>query len=335
VDENGFLRNPQGFYLQAFRTDAEGNVIDPTGAIIDPVRTSTEDLQAVNVGDFTFTGEATENVIVAGNIDSDVIATNDDTQFFPTTIPYVNSLGGQEAIDAQIIPDASSGPPAADNQDAFVVLNFGPDLTGATQTVTFEIVFDANGTPASFSAPTATNVTTGTAPADNGNEGVLQVSFEDDNGNPQTIDFEFGSQGTTEGLVISDQSSSVIADSDGALAAPLAGVEVDEEGRVFAIFENGEQVQQYLVPLARFTNPDGLNPETGTIFTQSGDSGSFFLANPGDSGVGTIAPSALESSNADLGEELTDLIVTQRIYSANTSVIQTADQMLQELTQIR
>jgi flagellar hook protein FlgE len=298
------------------------------------VRTSTEDLQAVNVGNFTFTGEATENVIVAGNIDSDVIATNDDTQFFPTTIPYVNSLGGQEAVDAQIIPQTTAGSAAA-NQDAIVRLNFGQDQAGTTQQVSFTIVFDANGTPASYGAANATTVTTGTVPADNGDEGVLQVSFEDDNGNPQTVEFEFGAQGTTEGLVISDQSSSVIADSDGALAAPLAGVEVDEEGRVFAIFENGEQVQQYLVPLARFTNPDGLNPETGTIFTQSGDSGSFFLANPGDSGVGTIAPSALESSNADLGEELTDLIVTQRIYSANTSVIQTADQMLQELTQIR
>ena len=102
-----------------------------------------------------------------------------------------------------------------------------------------------------------------------------------------------------------------------------------------ALFDNGETQRIYKIPIATFPNPNGLDSRTGTAFTQSERSGDFFLRAAGEANAGTIAPSALEASTSDLAEEFTSLIITQRAYAASTKVIQTADEMLDELIRIK
>ena len=74
---------------------------------------------------------------------------------------------------------------------------------------------------------------------------------------------------------------------------------------------------------------------TGNVFRESDTSGSYNLREPGTGSAGSVASGSLEASNVDLADEFAKMIVTQRAYSANTKVISTADQMTQELLQLR
>ncbi len=124
------------------------------------------------------------------------------------------------------------------------------------------------------------------------------------------------------------------ANQNGAPVGELTGVSITELGIVVASYSNGETQQLYKIPLADFANPDQLESNTGNVFAQSANSGEFNLRQAGTSGVGKIAASSLEASNVELSSELTDMIIAQRSYQANTKVISTADSLLEELNRI-
>ena len=111
----------------------------------------------------------------------------------------------------------------------------------------------------------------------------------------------------------------------------LSNVTVDDKGFVTANYDNGVSRQIAQVAIATFPNPDGLTPVSGDAYQVSNSSGAYNLKSPGSGGAGSISPSTLESSTVDLSTEFTNLIVTQRAYSASSKVITTADQMLQDL----
>jgi len=91
----------------------------------------------------------------------------------------------------------------------------------------------------------------------------------------------------------------------------------------------------YQIPIAVVQNPNGLSARDGTAFDLSRDSGSLYLWNAGVGPAGKTAGTSLERSNVDIAQELTSMIETQRTYSTNAKVIQTADEMLTELTQLK
>lgn len=121
---------------------------------------------------------------------------------------------------------------------------------------------------------------------------------------------------------------------NGAALGLRTGVSIDEEGYVIAQFSNGQSKAIYRLPIATFANINGLNPKTGNVFSESDASGSYNLREAGSGGAGSVAAGSLEASNVDLAEEFSQMIVTQRAYSANTKVISAADQMTQDLLQI-
>ncbi|MDX2073109.1 MAG: flagellar hook-basal body complex protein [Alphaproteobacteria bacterium] len=121
---------------------------------------------------------------------------------------------------------------------------------------------------------------------------------------------------------------------NGAPVGELTGVAITELGVVVASYSNGETQDLYKIPLASFANPDQLTSSSGNVFTQSANSGEFNLREAGTSGVGVIAASSLEASNVELSAQLTDMIIAQRSYQANTKVISTADSLLEELNRI-
>jgi flagellar hook protein FlgE len=87
--------------------------------------------------------------------------------------------------------------------------------------------------------------------------------------------------------------------------------------------------------MAKFANNEGLMADGGNIFSQSANSGDPTIGAAASGGRGAISSSALEMSNVDLSKSLTDLIVIQRGYQANSKTITTSDQMLQVLLQIK
>jgi flagellar hook protein FlgE len=115
----------------------------------------------------------------------------------------------------------------------------------------------------------------------------------------------------------------------------VSGVAIGDDGVVTALFTNGARKDIYKLPLATFSNPNGLDAKTGNAWLETQTSGGFTLQEAGDGGSGLVAPGALESSTVDLANEFTSMIVTQRAYSAGTRVITTADDMLDELIRIK
>jgi flagellar hook protein FlgE len=141
--------------------------------------------------------------------------------------------------------------------------------------------------------------------------------------------------GKTDGLGQFDSGYNVnFVNQNGAPVGQLTGISIDSNGFISASYNNGETAQLYKIPLASFTDPNGLTSTTGNAFAQSNGSGTVNLKQAGQSGVGTMSAGALEASNVELASQLTDMIVAQRAYQANTKIIQTADSLLSALDQI-
>lgn len=141
--------------------------------------------------------------------------------------------------------------------------------------------------------------------------------------------------GLTDGLTQFDGSYDVrFVDQNGAGAGLLTSVNVDKDGFLFFNYSNGESRRIYKIPLADFPNLNGLTSTSGNAYTQGDESGDFTLKEAGDGGVGVFSPESLENSGTELSAELTDLIVAQRSYEANTKIITTTDGLLETLTQI-
>ncbi len=142
------------------------------------------------------------------------------------------------------------------------------------------------------------------------------------------IDIERFSQFSSDYTVL-------FSDQDGAELGLRTGIEINREGFVIAQFSNGASATLYKLPLVTFANANGLSEESGTAYTETENSGEENLREAGSGGAGFIEPSTLENSNVDLADEFALLIVAQRAYSAGTKVINTVDQMTQELLQLR
>lgn len=141
--------------------------------------------------------------------------------------------------------------------------------------------------------------------------------------------------GLSDGLSQFDAAYNVnFANQNGAPVGQLVSVQIDKQGILTASYSNGQTQKLFQLPLADFANPNGLNPISGNVFTQTRESGEVNLREAGSNGTGTVVAAALEQSNVDLASQLTDMIVTQRSYQANTKVIKTADELLDALNQI-
>jgi len=115
----------------------------------------------------------------------------------------------------------------------------------------------------------------------------------------------------------------------------LSEITIDESGFVTAIFDNGVMRRIAQVAVATFPSPDSLKEVSGNAYAVSLQSGTFNLKAAGTGGAGFIAAQQLEASTVDLSQEFTNLITTQRAYSASSKIITTADEMLAELINIK
>lgn len=121
---------------------------------------------------------------------------------------------------------------------------------------------------------------------------------------------------------------------NGARVGNLIGVEVQQSGLVYGIYDNGLSQPIWQLAVADFANPNGLINRSGNVYAEGPDSGTVQLRLPGESGAGKILGSAVEQSNVDLGDEFTNMIITQQAFTANTRTVTTSDQMLEELVRI-
>jgi flagellar hook protein FlgE len=180
------------------------------------------------------------------------------------------------------------------------------------------VTFDGNGKPSAFNIASLTIAGWNTGASDS------------------SIALDFGAVGSTDGLTqfSTDYSVNKISQ-NGVQFGSFSGVSISETGVVSANFDNGLSRAIYKIPLVTFANPNGLISKNGNAFLASDNSGVAVMGAPKTGGLGSIAAGSLETSTVDLGTEFTNMIVAQRAYSANTKIITTVDDMLNELVQIK
>lgn len=122
---------------------------------------------------------------------------------------------------------------------------------------------------------------------------------------------------------------------DGFTTGRLSGLDIDNEGIIFARFTNGQSSVEGQVALADFRNPQGLQPVSDTAWGETFSSGAVTIGSPGTASLGLIQAGALEQSNVDLSEELVNMIIAQRSFQANAEVISTSDTITQSIINLR
>lgn len=152
----------------------------------------------------------------------------------------------------------------------------------------------------------------------------------------QTINLNLGTLGQFDGLKSLDNDSSTKSiTQDGYAGGDLSGISIDETGTVIGSFSNGYSFALAQVAMATFTNESGLESDGGNCYIASTNSGTATVGQASTGTKGSIQSSALEMSNVDLSRSLTQLIVIQRGYQANSKTITTADEMLNTLLQLK
>ncbi|NNU82586.1 flagellar basal body rod protein FlgG [Geobacillus sp. BMUD] len=112
-------------------------------------------------------------------------------------------------------------------------------------------------------------------------------------------------------------------------------ISIGTDGVVTIVNASGNLQSLGTIQLAKFSNNDGLEKAGNNLFRETTNSGTPALGAPGANGAGTIVSGALEMSNVDLAEEFTEMIVAQRGFQANTRIITTSDEILQELVNLK
>lgn len=188
------------------------------------------------------------------------------------------------------------------------------------------------------------NIIVGTARFNNdgslSNYNPRTINFSPNNGAApnQQIKLSFGTSGSNDGLVSSNSASTLTGQAtDGYTSGNLKpdAIRVDDKGNILGEFTNGKTFAVAKIAMASVANNSGLEEIGGNLFKITANSGAIVVGEAGTGGRGEMKTSALEMSNVDLSRSLTELIIIQRGYQANSKTISTSDQMLQTLIQLK
>jgi flagellar hook protein FlgE len=314
LDKDGFIVNQQGLNVQGYLANADGTL-----------QASVNDLQVPTASLQPF---ATTQMQVTANLDPrDPVLTFDVTQpaktsNFSSSISVFDSLGTARTLDVYFNN-------AGGNLYNYSVVAHGQDLAGGTAGVdqivgTGTLQFNSDGA-----------LDTATTPP-------LSLSFAGGSTANQAIDLDFGPDITNDGstgLLGTTQFASKSAVSsqsqDGYTSGEFSGLAIDGTGIVQGLYTNGQKVTIGQLAVAKFRSNDGLGRAGQNLWIETRESGTAALGGAAAGGRASVSAGALESSNVDLAEEFVGLIQHQRSFSANSKTITTADEMLQELINIK
>ncbi len=156
----------------------------------------------------------------------------------------------------------------------------------------------------------------------------------------QQIEFFFGTSITEGGNGLQTTQYGTSSDlykhhQDGFAAGNLAGLSFDDDGVLSSIYTNGETLKLAQIAISKFENNEGLFKAGQSRYRESKNSGQPFIGKPGEGGRGRIVPKSVEASTTDIASEFINLITTQRSFQANARVITTADDLMQEVLNMR
>ncbi|HEV2678820.1 MAG TPA: flagellar hook-basal body complex protein [Aliidongia sp.] len=344
VNKDGFLVNGAGYYLEGYDVNPQTNVVNNANGAAAPIQ----------VTQLLDNPVATTNVTLAANLPSSYAlqGTAGYSSPAPVTTQVYDALGNTHQASIQFdhtatnpntwnasITLAGGNPGTADNY----TLVFGDGSSSLAQ------LGDAAGGATIPPAGTLAYMTAAAANPDAGNA----VSASGTNGAPATIaipynvgtttnpvnlpiTFNFGNYGTDTGVTqFADTQVNVSSITPNGIArGSYQSVSIDNNGNVQLNYSNGQHLTYFQIPIAQFNAPDQLQRLDGSAFSVTQGSGDAQLSAANANGAGSISPSTLEESNVDIASEFTKLITAQNVYSANSKVITTDNQLLQTIINV-
>ncbi len=314
IDNGGVLVNQQGLSVQGYLANADGTL----QASISDLRVPTASLSPFATTEI----EVTANLDPRAEILTFDILQPDTTSNFSTSITVFDSLGTARTLDVYFNN-------AGGNLYNYTVVADGAELAGGTpgtDTIvgTGSLQFTTDGALDTATTPPPSLNFAGGATANQ----EIDLNFGDD----ITTDGATGLGGTTQFASESAVSSQA---QDGFASGEFSGLAIDGTGLVQGLYTNGQKIAIGRLAVAKFRSNDGLGRAGQNLWIETRESGTAALGAAGAGGRASVSSGALESSNVDLGEEFVGLIQHQRSFSANSKTITTADEMLQELINIK
>ncbi|HUX32325.1 MAG TPA: flagellar hook protein FlgE [Gemmatimonadaceae bacterium] len=336
IQGNAFFvvaKGNQQYYTRAgnFQVDADGRLVSPTNGFVVQGQLAvngqlTDTIQDIKLpfGQKT-AASATTSVSLSGNLDagapifsgnintpSDVSNPANQGSFVDTTITTYDSLGNQHDLK---VTAWKTAPDEWDWQVDPTNLNY--DTTQPSSFGGGKFIFNSDGT---------LDTTASTIP---------DITFTPPGADAMDIKLDAGS-GTVNGLSdFSGSTTAVLSNQDGFTAGTLENFSIDRTGLITGAFTNGVMQPLGQIVLADFNNPGGLLRSGDNMYTATGNSGTAVLGLPLQGSQSMLTSGALEDSNVDLATEFTNMIVAERGFQANSRVITTSDQMLQEVVNLK
>lgn len=355
IDKLGNLVTAQGLNLlgwQKYEVDKDGNYIFDTQEEIKPLNLYEDEY---NLNKRIIAAQATTQAVLAGNLDAtrtpisgydggtdnlgDIGSINDDVDaagaaggdgipdngtanfdpHFIVPLTVFDALGNEYKLNVSFWKNfvGSAGTPPETSTSWYYRVSDanGNNITGATG----YIRFDANG-----------KIVTGDPTFD-----VKPTIILEPGPAVGAADFEF--ELNFEKLsMFADDSSVKPTQVDGYAPGTLTSFSIGGDGILTGVYSNGRQQPLGMVALAVFDNAAGLQKAGANLFLPTSNSGDFSRAyRPGTEGAGSLNPGTLEMSNVDLAQQFTEMIVTQRGFQANSRIMTTADEILQELANMK
>ncbi len=315
ADDAGILKNESDMVLMGWPANVDGTI--PSYP-----RDSVAGLEPVRINLNQFAGDATTQMQLGVNLPATATDAGAAGTPLDMSIEYFDNLGASKSLDVTFAPTV----PATGSSNTWT-MTLRDSASGGAIVGEYTLVFDTQrGTAGTLAS--LTNISGGPY---NAAAGTLALTVA---GGP--ISLTIGKIGDPAGLTqLSGAFAPVSISKNGSPVGNLTGVEVDESGRMSAIYDSGFSRVIYQIPVVDVANPNGLIALNNQTYEVSSESGGFYMWDAGDGPTGGVIGFSREESATDVASELTQLIQTQRAYSSNAKIIQTVDEMWQETTNIK
>lgn len=360
LDEEGNLVASNGYRVLGYMEDETKN----TGSGKPVLKGVMEGLQisksksfpAKNTDEATFTGNLNNNLTKIGteNIVYDLkigdepatISMPDGVEYRETTSTFYDSLGGQHNIKFIFVRGLQGDGigDGGDNEWGMIVQNletgtfFGKNSTDVTDRSLTITSHDGSDSPTLYQAADLADMTVpmlfkpdGTLDSADDYVRILSLNILGKNGSSNfAVDVDL-----SQLTAFSNESSASVSSKNGYKQGYLDTFSIGPTGEIYGIFTNGQSRVIGQIALAAFKNPAGLEKTAENMYQVTPNSGDAIYGLPGSSGLGALNPGTLEMSNVDISREFTEMISTQRGFQANSRIITTSDEMLQELVNMK
>ena len=298
LNADGDMVNPDGYYVQGYDIDINGNLGNLTTISIPGERISPPSATTTFSFDLNLNAQTAAN----GSFSTSQSIFDSLGEAIPLTLTFTKQAAAQTWSVAASVPSPN-----------------GPVTIGGNPTAA--VTFDSSG---NLLVPAA--------------DQTLAITLANGAATPLSLTWDLvDAGGTTLGDVTgySSSSSTTFQYQDGYTSGILRGISVDEDGVVTAAYSNGQLIPTFQIALADFPSYEGLTKMGKNLYAESLESGQPMPGVAGNGRLGSISSGAIEMSNIDLAQEFVKMITTQRAFQANSRVITTSDEILNELINIK